>query len=79
MARDETKLKENYLTSHHERQMLEQLSTLNQLSSSVTQCMDNFDNLILRCDLHEGLLTIVSRFINGLRQNVKGSQNVSSR
>lgn len=46
--------------------MFDQLFTLKQLSSSVNEYMENFENLMLRHGLQEEALAVIYKFINRL-------------
>uniref|UniRef100_A0A5B7BML6 RNA-directed DNA polymerase n=1 Tax=Davidia involucrata TaxID=16924 RepID=A0A5B7BML6_DAVIN len=73
-----TRLKEKYLPTYHKRQLLDQWMNLRQLSSSVTDYLARFEELFMRCAIHEEPWVTISRFINGLRPEIKREVNLHS-
>lgn len=65
------KLKEKYLPTYYRSQLVEQLLNLRQSTSSVSDYLARFEELMLRCEIDEEPFITVSRFVNGLRVDIK--------
>lgn len=66
------KLKDKYLPYFHKRQMMDDWLNLKQLNSSVSDYYARFEEMKLRCAVSEEQWVTVTRFINGLREDLKG-------
>jgi hypothetical protein len=65
------KLKEKYLPTYYRSKLVEQLFNLRQSTSSVSDYLARFEELMLRCSIYEEPFITVSRFVNGLRVDIK--------
>lgn len=70
---DEIKYKfwEKYKPPHFRKCMLDQLSNLHQCSSTLSEYMMPFDELIIHCDVQEDCELTLSRFKNGLHSKIQ--------
>lgn len=57
--------------SYYRSQLLDQLLNFRQATSSVSDYMSQFEDLMLRCELQEVPWLTVTRFINGLQVDIK--------
>ena len=72
------RLRDKYLPSYYKRQLLDKWMNLRQLTSSVTNYLARFEKLFLRYDIREELWVTVTKFINGLRPEIKRELNLHS-
>jgi len=64
-------LKEKYVPAYYMNNLLNQFLNLKQNTSTNTEYMSPFEALMLRCEVDEEHRFIVSRFVNGLRADIK--------
>ena len=65
------RLREKYLPTYYRNALLDQYLNIKQSSSSVTDYMSVFDDLLIRCNIKEEPDVTVARFLNGLKFEVK--------
>ena len=65
------RLREKYLPTYYRSALLDQYLNIKQSSSSVTDYMSVFDDLLIRCNIKEEPDVTVARFLNGLKFEVK--------
>ena len=64
------KLKEKYVSPRYKCQLFSKLNNISQIST-VADYIVRFDELRLRCGLKEDPLSLLSRFVDGLRPDVQ--------
>lgn len=64
-------LKEKYVPPSYRQRLLEQLSSMIQGSNSIAECMAQFDEFLIRCDLDEETSFILARFKNRLHSDIR--------
>jgi len=72
------RLKEKYLPSFHRAHLVDQMLNLQQSSSCVLDYINNFEELIQRCELMEDPSITIPRFIHGLRPDLRQDVTLSS-
>lgn len=68
----QSKLKEKYIPHHYQIRLFDQYNAVRQGSSSVADYITQFDDIRLRCGVHERPNTIITRFNEGLRPEIQG-------
>lgn len=67
----EFKLKEKYLHTHYKENMINQWINFRQISYSVIEYYNQFNDFMLKFEIMEDPLITLHRFINELRTNIK--------
>ena len=65
------RLREKYLPTYYCSALLDQYLNIKQSSSSVTDYMSVFDDLLIRCNIKEEPDVTIAKFLNGLKFEVK--------
>ncbi|KAL1191109.1 hypothetical protein V5N11_014180 [Cardamine amara subsp. amara] len=70
------KMRKTFLRSNYDQVMFQRFHTLQQGEDSVEKYSTQFFSLLTRVDLHDSDQQIVTRFVCGLRKNIRGHLNL---